>query len=222
MLICSPWPINATCSGGIPADPLLRTPDQVSAVQAASELLWLKTGQMFMECPVTGFPCKLYCRNRSSFGWGGYGFFPHIVNGTWYNSCPCSGNCGDGPAVRLPGPVVSVTQVRVNAVIVPPADYHMTSPDLLVRDNGGTWPTCGDMEVDYIWGTGIPESGIRAVSLLAAQLLDSCSGGVCRTNQAADGETGILEVDNWVRAVNPNGLVAFPFVLEDDLMRQNL
>ncbi len=161
MLICSPWPINATCSGGIPADPGLRTPEQVSAVQAASELLWLKTGQIFGECNVTVFPCGPYCRSMASGR-----FYPQIINGIWYNSCSCGDgcSCSSKSQVRLPGPVVSVTQVLVNNVVVPPADYHMDSPDLLVRDSGGSWPACGgDMQVDYVWGTGIPESGKRAV-----------------------------------------------------------
>lgn len=220
MLICSPWPINATCSGGIPVDPGARTPDQASAVQAASELLWLKTAQIFGTCPVTVFPCGRYCRSKSRMQ-----FFPQIINGVWTNSCSCGDgcSCSEKCQVRLPGPVVEVTEVTVDGLVIPPADYHIDSPDLLVRDQNGCWPACGGtMEVDYIWGTAVPESGIRAVSLLAAQLLDSCSGGVCRTNQTEDGQTGILEVDNWVRAVNPNGLTAFPFVFEDNLVRQPL
>lgn len=220
MLICEPWPINETCSGGIPADPAARTPDQISAVQAASELLWLKTGQLFGTCPVTVFPCGLYCRTMSRTR-----FYPQIIDGVWHNSCSCgdSCSCGSKCQVRLPGPVVSITQVLVDGVTVPAGDYHVNAPDLLVRDNGPCWPSCGgNMQVDYVWGTEIPESGIRAVSLLAAQLIDSCSGGICRTNQTTDGQTGIVEVDNWVRAVNPNGLVAFPFVVEDNLVRQPL
>ncbi len=219
MLICGPWPINETCSGGIPADPMLRTPDQASAVQAASELLWLRTGQIFDVCPVTVFPCGEYCRTMTS-----HRFYPHITNGVWMNSCGCGDgcSCSSKSQVRLPGPVIEVTQVIVDAVVVAPADYHIDSPDLLVRDVG-SWPSCGgSMQVDYTWGTDIPESGKRAVSLLAAQLLESCAGGICRTSQTADGQSGIPEVDNWVLAVNPNGLVAFPFVFEDNLVRQPL
>lgn len=176
----------------------------------------------------------------------GGGWIPSIWNGSWRN-CGCGyGSCACEPAsqVWLPGPVAGVSEVRVDGVVVASSAYRVDNASWLVRTDGGVWPAFQDMGagplesgsfvVTYLRGELVPDGGAAAAGALACEFVKACSGQPCRfpkrvtsvsrqgvtvsaqeTIQA--GETGIPEVDLWVRAWNPGKLWARGRVFTPDL-----
>jgi hypothetical protein len=129
-------------------------------------------------------------------------------------------------AVKLPSsPVRSIVQVEVNGEVLPSTAYRLLRSGWLERTDGKTWDTCGDSTViTYVYGEPPPESGVMAAVELALELskYDRADSG-CRlplgvtqlarqgvTVEVAnpidyldDGRTGLVSVDLFLRAVNP-------------------
>lgn len=168
-------------------------------VQAATELLWAKTGMQFDACQLTVRPCRRSCFGESwpfDQSWWEINTWPRPVffEGNWYNiTC---GNCGDNCSctrveeVFLPGPVSSIDEVKVDGVVLTPTvDYRIDEWRKLVRLNGGTWPVCNDLNladtevgtwsVTATWGAAVPTLGRLAVGELALQLIYACLGMDC-------------------------------------------
>lgn len=171
-----------------------------------------------------------------SGGGGGWQFMPYLDTGGRWNNLACpGGQCRPASEVWLPGPVAGITEVRINNAVVSPSAYRVDDAAYLVRQDGGSWPIAQDYNVDqyattgtfvvtYARGVAVPPSGAAATGALAIEFLRACAGGKCRlparvqslTRQGVsmsaaetsikDGLTGLNEVDNWLFAVNPNGL----------------
>jgi hypothetical protein len=217
-------------------------PDLQDTVEAlATTWLWLHTGQRFGNCDVTVRPCNV------SPGCWDYGLpYPVRVDGQWYNLCGHSMNqctCQALPEVPLPGPVLSVTEVKVDGVVVPAADYRIDNRRWLVRTDGARWPTTQDLAladtepgtwaVTYTPGEATPAGGELAAGSLACQLARQCTGQKCDlpTNWAnitrqgvslnaktveamTPKRTGIFLIDTWVDSVNaPVATVRSPDVV---------
>lgn len=233
------------------------TADQKTfATRIASELLWRLSGRRFGLCPATVRPCRSSCQQRGLAGWWPPGsdvaFYPVLSGGVWLNAvcgtcrsdCSCSALC----EIALPGPVDSVTEVRVDGQLVDPALYAVHDHRILVRRDDECWPDCQDLAaapdepgafaVSYVQGIEVPPGGQYAAGVYACELIKAWTGGSCRLPKRIQsltregvtltfldpmefldkGKTGIPEVDQWIAAVNPNRLSQPSRVYSPDLM----
>lgn len=160
------------------------------AIQMASEILYQLTAQRFSLCQVVLRPCRRSCYgNFPWYMWWEYGTYPQPYwwNGTWYNlacnNCPgdsCS--CPGLDETLLPGPVHSVTEVKVDGVILTPGvDYRVDDYRKLVRLGSDPWPFCQNMNladtevgtwsVTAVYGEAVPMVGRVAVGELGLELV---------------------------------------------------
>lgn len=169
-------------------------------------------------------------------------FVPTFQFGRWVNiGCGCSaGRCNAaGPrTVHLPGPVGPIVTVTIEDVVLDPSEYSVEG-DLLYR-NYGDWPgqdynrplgEAGTWSVVYLKGQPVPAGVGSFVGQLAREFLAACSGDACRlprnvvsttsrgvtrmydpSTMYASGKTGLSEIDLWLAAVNPHGLMQGPTV----------
>lgn len=175
----------------------------------AADYLWNWTNRVFGTCTVELRPCNASCLpssntfyGRGPYPWaaghwaGGSWMVPALIAGKWYNiSCGCIGRCScllDGTrSLALPGPVASVTQVRIDGAVLPPEKYQVTYGRFLtLRDTDLRWPTCqnlnepadrlGTFEVVYEKGIPVPAGGQRAAGKLACELAkEACGDNTC-------------------------------------------
>lgn len=159
----------------------------------------------------------------------------------------CSGACACGvQSLTLPGPVGAITSVTINGAVLAPSAYRLVG-SLLIRQDGDAWPTtqnlsapAGDPDtwsVAYTRGKAVPPAVLGAAAVYACQVALSRTGGNCFLPQKVQsvtrqgttiefvdvtdyldkGLTGVPEVDQVIRAINPYGLKARPRVLSPDL-----
>lgn len=200
------WPMIFPCSD----DPTTTECEHLGSsaasgalIDAATEYLWRWTGQRFGTCPVTVRPCRADCTTGQSTYWGAAGvgsgivgtyggspWTPALIRGRWFNlgcgACGDSCGCSSVSALRLPGPVASVTEVQFGGEVLPAAAYRVDNGRLLVRQDGGIWPTCQDLSaplgadgtwaVTYEHGTPVPNGGQIAAGLLACELAKAACG----------------------------------------------
>jgi hypothetical protein len=184
--LCEPWPVIWSC-------PLETTATAVSgtALQVASEVLWGMSGRQFGVCTLTVRPCRRDCFDSAWWAvnpWSTYGGYPMPVlhAGQWFNitcgSCQGECSCATLSEVMLPGPVVEVTEVKVDGVpLVKNVDYRVDDWRILVRLGGAEWPLCnnlnladtevGTWSVTMRVGVEVPPLGRVAVGVLAEQFI---------------------------------------------------
>lgn len=195
----TPWEPRWTCAEVDTASPAATG----IAALAATELLWLASGQQFARSVLLR-PCKRSCLPAgyeyspvpvSSWGYP----YPALVGGTWINlgcgGCGGDCHCGTLQEAELPGTVTSITAVKVDGVVVSGSAYRLdrsthAAGTLLVRLDGGTWPTCQDLtkadtepgtwSVTAVYGQPVPELGRLAVGELACEFLKGFTGADCR------------------------------------------
>lgn len=135
-----------------------------------------------------------------------------------------------------PAPAVSITSVKIGGVAQPLDSFQVLDGNLLVRSaQAGCWPTCNDLSspdtaagtwsVTYQWGTAPTLTGLDMAAIFACEAAKFCANRKCRltgriTSLSRDGVsidldpkaffdnglTGLIEVDSWLRVVNPHGL----------------
>lgn len=204
-------------------------------VDTAAEVLYGLSGRRFGLCELTVRPCRTECCAPCDMA--GPRWTPVLVGGQWTNvAC---GRCGDTCSctkvceVLLPGPIASVTEVKLDGVIVPPAEYRVDNARTLVRIGEGCWPTCQDMNLEdtepgtwsvtYLRGLPVPAGGQNAFAELACELFKACDDDdKCRLPKRVtsisregvsmvldpmtfmtEGKTGLYAVDLWLHTVNP-------------------
>lgn len=160
-----------------------------TAFAAATEVLYALSGRRFGLCSVTLRPCRRDCYGDTWWrggNWWEYGRYPQpaLIGGLWYNlTCgSCSGGCSCARVseVTLPGPVASITQVKVDGVaLVKNVDYRLDDWRLLVRLGGAEWPICNNLNladtevgawsVTFQAGEAVPTLGQMAVGILAVE-----------------------------------------------------
>lgn len=225
---------------------------QASATRFATLVLWASTGRRFGACELTVRPCGRHWSNTDTGLWtldpqDGH-WTPYIMDGQW-NNCLCGTSpccCEPSCQVRLPGPVLEVTEVLVDGVAVADSAWRVDNRQWLVRTDGDCWPDCSDMDVDsgtglfqvtYLRGKAVPPPLAVAAGTLACEFAKACLGSACRlpqrvttiarqgvTVQLVDvdrlldrGLTGITEVDQVITALNPNGLKGRPRLYSPDI-----
>lgn len=174
------------------------------AESLAAGILWRLTGLQFGCCELTVRPCKprtcdpltltqvIYWDQRGfgRYNLGVMSYFPTLIDGAIFNiacgcpinCCTCRGSC----EVRLPGPICSVTNVSVDGVTVPAANWtvydnstltFITDPLNPLIDH---CPPCqnydlplgqpGTWSVTYSVGTPVPDELNFAAGLYACQI----------------------------------------------------
>lgn len=179
---CSLWaqPADLRC------DTLTDEAEQIEALEVASEILWNLTGRQW---PGTCSDHVRPCGYRTARRWGHSPWQMsnrHILTG--WCGCRASRGCGCGGLsdIELPGqPVVSVDEVKIDGVVVDPANYRVDDHRWLTwvgeaDDGRKAWPCCsrldvGDDEEDtfsvwYSFGAMPPRGGRRYAARLACQL----------------------------------------------------
>jgi hypothetical protein len=195
-----------SCSGvtaDTPSDDVLN-----NQILAASEYLNAITGFQFPGiCESTVRPC-----NGSEWGgiwaWAPIPFvLPEGVWPFWGAGCGCFGGCECcGPTAFSLGhiPVVSITEVKLDGVVLTEDVDYVVVGDLLARLNPDNptapayWPSCqniaapddeeGTFSVTYAWGASPPALGFLAAADLACVLV-----------KAECGDTACEPVQNMVR-----------------------
>lgn len=166
----------------------------------ATELLWMRTGMRFGNCPVTIRPCQV-CTGSSYEEWPVLGdagssgsWVPFLWSGAWTN-VPSGCGCGDlhrcsPPTVKLPTPAESILSVVIDGVTLDPSAYRVDDQALLVRQDGQGWPTTQDLslpagqvgtfEITYQPGPAVPLMGKLAAGALALEHVKACMNIPCR------------------------------------------
>jgi hypothetical protein len=220
---------------------------RAAALNLSASFLWGATGRQFGICPTTIRPQQdprrdpLYRDYALIPGHADSSGGPHLFAGRWFNSGCGTGCCSAGCGVVLRGPVASVDSVMVAGEVLPESAYRVDALGgayLLIRTDGSCWPTCarepGDFEVTYGFGRELPLALRVATALLACEYAKGLSGGECAlparmtrlSRQGVDIEvevpesgamTGIREVDNVIKTLNPRNATSPSLVLSPDL-----
>lgn len=169
----------------------------------ASQLLFELSGRIFSgQCEKTVRPCatewcgfQVLSRGHviGPWDWGGWGWTGSSWN--WPNSSSCG--CWPLSRVKLSGyPVRSITEVKIDGVVISPTEYRLDERRWLTRmaDADGNvqwWPACQRLDLDdtevgtfaatYRYGLDPPLVGIHAAQQLACELYRACTGsGECQ------------------------------------------
>jgi hypothetical protein len=209
-------PVTAASGPCGPWDPIFCTTFQLgtspvltgSALMAATEILYMLSGQQFDLCQFTVRPCRDDCGQSWLSGgnwweWGGVGFggwpTPLLYNGNWYNlTCGnCIGSCSCTAIERtiLPSPVANIVSVKLNGQTMPASAYRVDNFRELLRIDGGSWPLCQDMNApdtaNNTWSVTLtvgqppPVAGQWAVGELTIDIVNACTGAECKTPRRA-------------------------------------
>jgi len=250
---CDVWPVKWLCS--LSAGAAAVTGD---ALQAATEVLWALSGRRFGLCTVTLRPCKRAC---SDVPWPS-GLWPSVTagmtypmpvnlgGGEWLNltcgSCTRDCSCATLEEVLLPGPVYDIVEVKVDGDVLDPSSYRLDDGRILVRVDGGRWPTCNNLNladtqtdtwsITARYGEDVPLLGQMAVGELACEFVNLFLGGECQLPQPIqslsrqgvsityvdpnelldNGRLGMRMSDMFIQTVNPGGLRARARVFDID------
>lgn len=172
--------------------------DQPELAEAAEAMavrhLYRWTGSRFGPCPVTIRPCRSDCRTQGQIIDNGGSGLPVL----WWMGASCGcGDTGDGCScarvcqINLTGPVVSVDEVWIDGVLLPPSSYRVDNARYLVRTDGECWPECNDLAaphteagtwaVTYRSGLPVPPGGEAVAGVLACEIAKA----VCKDSSCA-------------------------------------
>jgi hypothetical protein len=222
------------------------------ALEAAQLVLDGLTGQQFGTCTIKLRPCRQDCMDGSmlALGWPVWPDYwtTYTSGAAWFDAwlavatCrSCGGpscSCTFVPELRLPAPVASVLEVKVDGTPLVTGAYRLDSNAILVRTDGHDWPSCNDLTKDdtqvgtwsvtVMVGQEVPKIGQLALGELACEFLRALAGEDCRlprgvtqlvrqgvtiqlpdiSGQFGSGLTGLFTVDLFIRAVNPGKVSA--------------
>lgn len=192
------WPIVApTGCGDLDAlDGATEGVTRATVEAMAVSYLWNWTGKRLGLCEAKVRPARQDCQRTVYAGESGSGL------GTWSwspmsvgcGSCAQECGCSRVISIRLPGPINTVTEVRVDGDVLAPAAYRVENGKRLVRQDGGSWPVCNDLDapdtapgtwsVTYRQGVPVPEGGRVAAGVLACEFAKALSqSNDCRLPQ---------------------------------------
>lgn len=261
------WPVDTSCVedwDSVTEDPDSEDPDAViprysaadkaRAVAFATQSLRMLTAYRVGGCPITVRPAARRCRELTwqtypVAGGGSTPWRPVDLGGTWLNvGCDHLTACGCGALEQIDlGQASSVTEVKVDGVVLDPSAYRLDPGGRLVRLDGEAWPLCqnlaapdteeGTYSVTYVRGAAVDGLGAVAAGILAGEFVRACTGGECRLpdnivrlvrngvemtlgpGAFPDDRTGIREVDAYLDRWNPHRHKVAPMVWSPDLAR---
>lgn len=166
--LCCPDAATVDCETGLPVAATYAWSD-AELIEIASNMLYRQTCHLFPgHCQITVRPCAYCSCNRAFCGCGRYVFID----------------------LQDRYPVISVDEVLVDGVVVPPTSYRVDDYHRLVRTDGECWPGCNDLtlpdtepstfSVTYTAGRRPPIELQMAAAELACELKVACSGSDCR------------------------------------------
>lgn len=134
---------------------------QSVATTAAARVLWSATGRQYGACSVIARPVLLPVYNSEAWTYPNPPWVPvHLDDDLWLN-WPVSIGRIDPTAVKLEGPVSSITSVTIGNVVLSGTKYRLDQGTWLVRTDGNTWP---------LWqNTSLPGSDATAFVVTYAQ-----------------------------------------------------
>lgn len=169
------------------------------AAAAASDLMYVLSGRKFTGACQTVIRPVARARNWSMSDWANW--YSSLSGSGWSRSWgSCGGGDHDGcsvpPQVDLGVyPIVSIDQVKIDGIVIPPAEYGVDGYKWLVRRSPTAsatptarygWPTCqdfrlpdtqpGTFSVAVTYGMIPPPMGLMACATMAAELALSMSG----------------------------------------------
>lgn len=174
------------------------------AEDMATDLLSRWTGGIFGACETVIRPCREpqripgdveFTSHVARSGTGATPWLPVLVDGRWYNigcgSCGTSCSCDRTRSLSLPWPVNRIVSVTIDGEVLPAAAYRLEASRLLIRQDGGAWPTRQDLtappgtpgtwEVTYLRGKEVPAGGKVAAGVLALEILKAlCNESSCK------------------------------------------
>lgn len=222
-------------------------PDEIDAgIRAyAEQMAWdtlsaLSGGYLAIN-PVTVRPLT---KRTSGLGAPVGPFNPHYERGGWRNN-----SCDTVPELALEAPVGRVVNVLIDGVELTPSAYRLDNGNLLVRQDGGVWPTNQDLSaplgapntfaVTYYQGYPVDDSVRFIAGVLAEEYRkDRMGEHGCRlpegvasiTRQGVsfevssglfeNGLTEIREVDALLRVLNPHRQKSPPRIVSPDSLRR--
>lgn len=233
------WPVayveDCSAYAALPSDGDV---SQEDFEQMAVELLWAWTGRMFGSREMTVRPCREPQREGTWFDMPRTPpralRHPTTLSVQGWNA-PC-GLCWSGCLCRastlaLPSPVSRIVRIEMDGEELPLVAVRVDNRHLLVREDGGYWPTQdvslplgepGTWAVTFMYGIEVPRAGQFAAGRLACELAKASLGdnscelprrfqSITRqgvTVAALDtfediekGHTGIWPIDAWVSSV---------------------
>lgn len=218
-------------------------PDAQSVVDAASQILFVLSGQKYgglfetteqYYVESTGAPVGCYWDSGEKAYWN-----PFI--GVWaYTHDPVGrkNRLVPGDAIRLRNPnVVSITSISVGGSAVDPSEYELVNASIVRRTNLASWSIVSNPVITYVSGVEPPALGKLACRKLADELMLAIQGAECNlpTNvtsisrqgmslQIIDpqafldkGRLGIYEVDLFLTVANPGKAKKRPRVFSPDM-----
>lgn len=236
------WPVSyAGCSSCAPLM-AMGVEEREAFEEMAADYLWNWTRRQFGVCRLVLRPAGENCGPTATFeGSGPYaapgmrGRASVLLDGEWTGfscgRCASACECSAPVSLKLPGPVVSVYEVKIDGAVLAPGAYR-TDGDLLVRLDGEAWPlrqnldavlnSVGTWSVTYDRGTPVPLGGQLSAGLLACELAKAaCRDPACALPQRIQtitrqgvtmamidtfddvekGFTGIWLIDSWISSV---------------------
>lgn len=247
------WPVDygqASCTAasfGVLAPGETRSQLQIDCEDVAVNVLWNFTRRVLSTRTVTLRPSRETTIVRPSTfegrgprtnypAFSGLQWIPLMIDGRWYNltctTCGLNCSCREPWSLELPGPVVSVTEVKIWAETLNLSLYWLDQGRLIIKE-GRSWPTSQNRRrelgeedtwgITYVQGIPVPRGGELAAGVLACELSKAVHGDEeCAlpsrvqtvTRQGVTiaildafedlekGRTGIPAVDLWIQAIN--------------------
>lgn len=187
---CTPWITDddvADCCSVETSDPIIFA----TVAEQASDILFQLSGRQFSGV------CSKTVRPGCDSCFCGYQILSrgHIV-GPWDYGYPLSGYCDSclvncSPSlIKLSGyPVQTISQVKIDGVILAPANYRVHNNRFAMRLDDTRWPVVqnltqadtvdGTWSIAYTYGTAPPSLGVSAAAQLACELYRECQGETC-------------------------------------------
>ena len=153
---------------------------QERSLMLATSSLQMLTNYRVGTCPITVRPCladPYPC---------GHAWWPYLLNGQWYNGCPCDTHCDPAFEIELPGPVGWVESIQVSGNELDLDDWRLDDGYKLVWQGEGTSPiplhqnldaplgATGTWAVTYSRSYQVPADGKLAVAYLAMEFAKAC------------------------------------------------
>lgn len=241
------WPLSAA----VDCPEIGDSGDLLAAKAAAVSLLWNWTGRKFGVCPVSIVPMLDEELIRSTYRGqaeqrvgraASAVWHPVMVRGEIWNLGVDDSGYRHRTAMRLPPPIHTVTEIRINGGVLDPSAYRVDNANRVVRIDGGRWParqnyTDPTIEVEYLRGLEVPPAGQVAAAVLACEMAKAlASRGDCKLPERIQtitregvtmgfvdpfdglerGQTGLWLVDSWVASVTRSP--RRPSVLSPDVL----